>query len=68
MAKTAAAIIEDRKWEEERYARQLAEADAIRKDPKKMKMASRGAARLAKNQRDEANAMEKIAKSKRKKS
>jgi hypothetical protein len=63
VSQSAAQIIEERKWEEERYARQLAEAEVIRKDPKKMAMARRGAARKANEEMVEARAMQRIAKS-----
>ena len=52
----------DKKWDEESYARTLAEASSIRSDKKKMKMAEAGAKRMAKEKMDEAKAMQKIAK------
>lgn len=62
--RTAAAIIEERKWEEEHLARTLAEAESIQADPKKRRMAQRGALRLEKEAMDKAKAMKRIAKKK----
>ena len=57
-----AVISSETKWDEERYARDIADAEAVKADPKKMAMAIRGAKRLAKEQTEKARAMSKVAK------
>lgn len=51
----------DRDWEAEGDAETLARADAIRKDEQKYNKAQGAAVRLAKEKRDEALSMSKIA-------
>ena len=52
---------QDRRWMAENDARQLADAEAIKSDPKRMKAASGAAQRMAKEDMRRAKAMEKIA-------
>lgn len=54
---------DDKKWEEDDYARTVTQAAAIQKDPKKRKMAKSGAKRIAKEKMIEAKAMQKLANS-----
>ena len=54
-------MFDDRDWEAEGDAKTLAQADAIRKDEQRLHKATAAAVKLAKETRDEAASMSKIA-------
>jgi len=54
----------DAEWEEESFAKDLARAEKVKADPKKMAKARKGAKRIAKEEMVEAKYMQAVAKSK----
>lgn len=55
---------EDRNWEAEQDARTLAEAKLIKVDPGRLGSAEQAATKLAEEKKDEAKAMDSVAKDK----
>lgn len=52
---------EEKRWQAESDARTLAEANVIREDPERMKAAQGAAKKMAEDEREQANAMSKVA-------
>ena len=66
MAKKMTAVDVEKNWEGEDYARTLSEAESIKKDPNKLKLAKAGAARLVERERERFNGLKRIANMKEK--
>lgn len=52
---------DESRWRAEEDARTLAEAESIKKDPKRMAKAAKRAGQMAKEKMDQANAMKRVA-------
>jgi len=52
----------DKDWEARQYAHTLTEAEAIKKDPKKLKMAAMAASQMKQEQQEKARAFTRVAK------
>jgi len=59
-------VKQEKKWEEDSYARTLAEARAIKNDPVKLKMAKAGAKRILEEEMDRISGLKSIASMKEK--
>ena len=57
--------VEEKRWQAENDARTLAEANVIQSDPERLDKAKQAAAKMAEEERARANAMSKVARSKK---